>query len=176
VESFTASTTTTTTTTTTPTTSSSSTTTTSTNIIEKDAICSSRLYSTSPFFADISSKTSEPTEQSASRLRPRTVDGFDATPDALIAKARVIIATDFGIQDPSVLAEDFIWIRPLAEKPLGKVDYLAAGKFFDLRSVRSAHRFCFHETARKIFISSPSHTLKILLIITSCTVVSRPRL
>ena len=96
----------------------------------------SQIHSTNPFFADISSAGSKNTEQIDQPIPspPPSEDTFDPTPDALIAKARVILATDFGIQDPSVLCPDFIWIRPLAEKPLGKVDYLAAGKFFDLRS------------------------------------------
>lgn len=54
--------------------------------------------------------------------------------DTLIGKAKAVVATDLGIQDPSLLAEDFLWIGPLLEKPLGKVDYLAAGRFFSLRT------------------------------------------
>jgi hypothetical protein len=101
------------------------------------------LYSTNyPFFADISSKptdTSTPPDKqvqikSSSPFPSTDPPFFDPNPDALIAKARVVLATDFGIQDPTILANDFLWIRPWAEKPLGKIDYLAAGKFFDLRS------------------------------------------
>mmetsp|Transcript_14130 Transcript_14130/g.33995 ORF Transcript_14130/g.33995 Transcript_14130/m.33995 type:complete len:981 (-) Transcript_14130:865-3807(-) len=64
---------------------------------------------------------------------------FEPTPENLISKARVVVATDLGIQDPSVLSDDddginqFLWIRPLADKPLGRIDYLAAGRFFNLR-------------------------------------------
>jgi len=54
--------------------------------------------------------------------------------DALIAKAKAVIATDLAIQDPSLLDEGFIWIGPFLGKPLGKVDYLASGKFFNLRT------------------------------------------
>jgi hypothetical protein len=101
------------------------------------------LYSTNPFFADVSSKPKpisdlpkkDVTIKSSSPLLSTTSDPpFDPNPDALIAKARVVLATDFGIQDPTILADDFLWIRPWAEKPLGKMDYLAAGKFFNLRS------------------------------------------
>ena len=64
---------------------------------------------------------------------------FEPTPENLISKARVFVATDFGLLDPSVLSDDddginqFLWIRPLADKPLGRIDYLAAGRFFNLR-------------------------------------------
>ena len=96
-----------------------------------------------PFFAEFS--TSPPSKETSSSSPPKQPEPpstppllprekFDPTPDALIAKARVVLATDFGIQDATVLSDDFRWLRPLAEKPLGKVDYLAAGKFFDLRS------------------------------------------
>ncbi|KAG7361167.1 hypothetical protein IV203_036267 [Nitzschia inconspicua] len=101
------------------------------------------LQSTNPFFADISDKVSSPKETTPKKNQeetqpsptpPSSSPAFDPNPDALISRARVVFATDFGIQDPSILAEDFLWIRPLAETPLGKIDYLAAGKFFDLRS------------------------------------------
>jgi hypothetical protein len=85
-----------------------------------------------PFFAEIASTPNdapEPREET-----PPAQEPFDPNPGALIAKARIVLATDFGIQDPTVLGDDFIWLRPFAEKPLGKVDYLAAGKFFNLRS------------------------------------------
>lgn len=100
---------------------------------------SSKLHSNNPFFADVSSKSTTDTPKPKEDTTPsppaiRVDPSFDPNPDALIAKARVVLATDFGIQDPSILAEDFLWIRPFAEKPLGKIDYLAAGKFFDLRS------------------------------------------
>ncbi len=59
---------------------------------------------------------------------------FDPVADALIGKSKSVIASDLGIQDPSLLAEEFLWIGPFLEKPLGKLDYLAAGRFFTLRT------------------------------------------
>jgi hypothetical protein len=89
-----------------------------------------------PFFAQVADDTSTRPKQKQTEppTAPLLKEKFDPTPDALIAKARVVLATDFGIRDSTVLADDFLWLRPLAEKPMGKVDYLAAGKFFDLRS------------------------------------------
>jgi len=56
-------------------------------------------------------------------------------PESLFNKARTILNSDFGIQDPSLLSNDFIWFGPsLYGKGLKKEDYLAAGNFFDLRS------------------------------------------
>ncbi len=90
--------------------------------------------SSSTGITDVSTITRQSTQSDLGPRPPPLGELFDPTSDALIAKARVIIATDLGIQDPAVLADDFLWIRPLAEKPLGKVDYLAAGIFFNLRS------------------------------------------
>ena len=102
-------------------------------------LSSSQIHSTNnPFFAS-STELQPPTPAAVAAA---SIDQFDPTPETLIAKARVILATDLGIQDPSLLDPDFIHIRPLAEKPLGKVDYLAAGKFFDLRSVRCVRCLC----------------------------------
>ena len=61
-------------------------------------------------------------------------ESFDTTAESLIGKAKAVIATDLAIQDPSLLTENFLWIGPLLEKPLSKVDYLAAGRFFSLRT------------------------------------------
>jgi hypothetical protein len=59
---------------------------------------------------------------------------FDPSPDGLIARAKIVLAADLGVQDGSLLAEKFIWIGPqLGSQVLGKSDYLAAGKYFDLR-------------------------------------------
>jgi hypothetical protein len=61
-------------------------------------------------------------------------ESSDTPADDLIDKAKAVIATDLAIQDPSLLDETFIWIGPFSEKPLGKTDYLAAGRFFNLRT------------------------------------------
>jgi hypothetical protein len=63
-----------------------------------------------------------------------SAESFEPLPENLIARAKTVVATDLGIQDSAVLSEDFLWIGPLLEKPLDKVDYLAAGKFFNIRA------------------------------------------
>lgn len=61
---------------------------------------------------------------------------FQPTPEGVIQRAKLLLACDLGVQDESLLDPNFIWIGPnLASKVLGKTDYLAAGKFFDLRQV-----------------------------------------
>jgi hypothetical protein len=52
----------------------------------------------------------------------------------MIARANALLSCDLGVKDPSLLCEDFVWIGPTLEKPLGKIDYLAAGRFFNLRA------------------------------------------
>ena len=61
-------------------------------------------------------------------------DKFDSSPDGLITLAKVVMAADLGVQNDNLLADNFLWIGPLLDTPLNKVDYLAAGRFFDLRS------------------------------------------
>ena len=59
---------------------------------------------------------------------------FQPTPEGVIQRAKLLFACDLGVQDESLLDPNFIWIGPnLGSKVLGKRDYLAAGKFFDLR-------------------------------------------
>jgi len=86
-----------------------------------------------PFFAKEGSSKEDGSSSGPSGLNSDS--SFD-TPGAeiLVGKAKAVIATDLGVQDPSLLDEDFLWIGPLQEKPLGKVDYLAAGRFFSLRT------------------------------------------
>ena len=61
---------------------------------------------------------------------------FESSSFGLIRQARRLFASDFGIADASLLSDDseFIWIGPFVDEPLGKMDYLAAGRFFDLRA------------------------------------------
>jgi hypothetical protein len=80
-------------------------------------------------FGKSSSEPSPPTPSSF----PESSEPFEPLPEFLIARAKTIVATDLGIQDSSLLDEDFMWIGPLLEKSLGKIDYLAAGKFFNIR-------------------------------------------
>jgi hypothetical protein len=59
---------------------------------------------------------------------------FEPTPTGLIQQAGRVLAADLGLQDPSVLDDtNFQWIGPAVDTPLSKTEYLAAGKFFDLR-------------------------------------------
>lgn len=77
-------------------------------------------------------KQSDP-ESSITSLPPPP---FQPTPEGLIQRAKLLLACDLGVQDESLLDPSFIWIGPyLGSKVLGKIDYLAAGKFFDLRWV-----------------------------------------
>ena len=59
---------------------------------------------------------------------------FDPSPSGLFRQAKRVIAADMGIQEPGLLDENFKWYGPVVDDPLGKIDYLAAGRFFDLRS------------------------------------------
>lgn len=64
---------------------------------------------------------------------PANVEDFELSPEGLIARTKVVLSTDLGLRNSNLLADNFIWIGPNLE-PLGKNDYLAAGRFFDLRS------------------------------------------
>jgi len=62
-------------------------------------------------------------------------DEFESSSSGLIQQAKRVISSDLGLQDPSLLDDDkFVWIGPQVDRPLGKRDYIAAGKFFDLRA------------------------------------------
>lgn len=65
---------------------------------------------------------------------PADLDDFELSPEGLIQRAKVVLATDLGLQNGNLLADNFMWVGPNFEQPLNKKDYLAAGKFFDLRS------------------------------------------
>lgn len=62
---------------------------------------------------------------------------FDPAPEGLITRAKIFLASDMGVLDGgSLLDEDFIWIGATSNgNVLGKSEYLAAAKFFDLRYV-----------------------------------------
>jgi hypothetical protein len=63
-----------------------------------------------------------------------TSSAFEPTPTGLIQQAGRVLAADMGLQDPSLLDDTrFLWIGSAVETPLSKTEYLAAGKFFDLR-------------------------------------------
>lgn len=66
---------------------------------------------------------------------PSTPPPVSNEPEALFSRARAILATDLGLTDPSFLAEDFVWVGPdvVSNGALSKEEYIAAGKFFNLR-------------------------------------------
>lgn len=58
----------------------------------------------------------------------------DLGAEPLFARAKSILSSDLGVKDPVSLADDFVWIGPsFSRNVLNKEEYLAAGKFFDLR-------------------------------------------
>jgi hypothetical protein len=65
--------------------------------------------------------------------------GNDAsfTETKLVELAKSIFATDLGIANPSLLSSDFVFLSSALDAPLGKTDYVAAGRFFDLRAAFS---------------------------------------
>ena len=50
----------------------------------------------------------------------------------IFARCKTILSTDLCIREPSLLSDEFVYIGPYIE-PLNKEEYIAAGKFFDLR-------------------------------------------
>jgi len=66
---------------------------------------------------------------------PATPPPVSNEPEALFSRARAIMATDLGVTDPSFLTENFKWIGPnvVADGKLSKDEYLAAGRFFNIR-------------------------------------------
>ncbi|GAX22994.1 hypothetical protein FisN_15Hh109 [Fistulifera solaris] len=60
---------------------------------------------------------------------------FTSTPEGLVLQAKRVFNSDLGLLDPSLLDDErFQWVSPTVDKPLDKTDYLAAGRFFDLRA------------------------------------------
>ena len=74
------------------------------------------------------------TPSSSESLFVSSSEPFDPSPDGLIRQAMRVVATDFGLLEPSLLDDlQFEWLGPYVDKPLDKTDYLAAGRFFDIR-------------------------------------------
>ena len=75
-------------------------------------------------------------DKSAVQPRPPSVPPPASNePEALFSRAKAIVASDLGLRDPSILADDFTWVGPsvVTTGPLNRDEYLAAGQFFDLR-------------------------------------------
>jgi hypothetical protein len=70
-------------------------------------------------------------------VQPNSNTPFEATPEGLITRAKIFLASDMGVLDGgSLIDEDFLWIGATSNgNVLGKTDYLAAAKFFELRCV-----------------------------------------
>jgi hypothetical protein len=89
-----------------------------------------------PFFADKEPSTPKSFNPIISPADLSELEEMEdlTSPESLIARTKVALASDLGLQNGNLLADNFICIGPYLEKPLNKVDYLAAGRFFDLRS------------------------------------------
>lgn len=61
---------------------------------------------------------------------------YDGTSDSgLINQAKRLLQSDMGLNDPSLLDDSrFVWIGPYVDAPLSKIDYITAGRFFNLRA------------------------------------------
>jgi hypothetical protein len=70
-------------------------------------------------------------------VQPNSNTPFEATPEGLITRAKIFLASDMGALDGgSLIDEDFIWIGATSNgNVLSKTEYLAAAKFFELRCV-----------------------------------------
>ena len=90
--------------------------------------------SSEPSFLDSIPSIRNPFEKFALQDSPQLSSPSTSDPEVLVEYAKEVIASDLGIKNSKLLSENFIWIGPTLEKPLGKIDYLAAGKFFNLRS------------------------------------------
>jgi hypothetical protein len=59
-----------------------------------------------------------------------------STPEALFISAKSFLSSDLGITDTNILADNFVWVGPnvVSTGVLNKEEYLAAGKYFNLRA------------------------------------------
>jgi len=71
---------------------------------------------------------------------------FPLTPAALVQKAKDVVAADFGVHNPDLLADDFSITLPVVG-PLPKAAFLQAFKGFDIKSALSLQERCFGFTA-----------------------------
>jgi len=58
---------------------------------------------------------------------------YDGSDESLIEQAKRVLQSDLGINDPTLLDASFAWIGPSVDGALSKTDYIAAGRFFNLR-------------------------------------------
>jgi hypothetical protein len=72
---------------------------------------------------------------SIQNVQSQQYEEFDPSPAGLVRQAKRVLTSDLGLLDPSLLDDTkFRWIGPALDRPLGKTEYLAALRFFDLRS------------------------------------------
>jgi hypothetical protein len=109
-----------------------------------------------PFFKDLRNPFAALAKGPRSNPQPGdTFADFDPSPSGLVRRTKLVLATDLGLQDPSLLDDqEFKCISPGLDQPLGKTDYIAAGRFFDLRGTfpdldYRAHDFRIDETDPK---------------------------
>eukprot|EP00592_Proboscia_alata_P002686 CAMPEP_0194370152 /NCGR_PEP_ID=MMETSP0174-20130528/18456_1 /TAXON_ID=216777 /ORGANISM="Proboscia alata, Strain PI-D3" /LENGTH=970 /DNA_ID=CAMNT_0039147453 /DNA_START=151 /DNA_END=3063 /DNA_ORIENTATION=- len=98
---------------------------------------SESLFDNFPKFSIGNNKSENDEPQGAAMIQQplKFSTNFDPTPESLFSRSQYILTCDLGIEDANVLDDGFIWISPnLGSKVLSKTEYLAAGKFFALRS------------------------------------------
>jgi len=94
-----------------------------------------KILNVNPFGDNKSEAPPSPNKFLPSSYDPSSdLNEFDPSPEGLIARAKMVIASDLGVQNGNLLSSDFIWIGPFLDQPLNRVEYLAAGRFFDLRA------------------------------------------
>ena len=85
---------------------------------------------------DIPKMEPHPPDEAPPIFVPRPYD--PENPEAIFENARMFIESDLGLRSPNLLADDdgFVHITPKVDEigPQNKKEYLAAGRFFDLRS------------------------------------------
>jgi hypothetical protein len=87
------------------------------------------------FFKNLFAQDEKDTSQDGPLFISPITTPFDPSPQGLVERAKIILATDLGIRDyGGLLEDDFIFIGAYSKgEVLGKDEYLTAGKFFDLR-------------------------------------------
>ena len=73
---------------------------------------------------DFLPKISVPGSTGADDSAFATPGPYDGSPESLIAQAKRIIQSDFGLTDPSLLGPGFMWIGPMADEALAATDTL----------------------------------------------------
>lgn len=67
-------------------------------------------------------------------LQEEDFSAFRPDQEGLVRQAKKLLATDFGLQDPTLLDDDFVAISAYEDTALAKTEFLVAGNFFDVRT------------------------------------------